>query len=507
MNMLRPSASREDGFTVLELVWSAAILLVVAMGVIGALNFAAESTRRSAARVTALNVATEQLEKARSMPYDSVGVVYLDGSHGSPAGTLPATSTVDGAYNVTTSVSWARDPNTNRALYKKVRVDVAWESGTVNVSTNIFGKSNLVNTGDMSVRVLYQTSNEPVSNVLVTITPQSGTALSVRTDEAGEAFFGYIPSGTYSVAAAVSGYIVDVSALSAVVVNSDTLAAVTAYAQLASSIRVSVSELASDGTTAALSGVTVTAQKSGSPVVLTGTTLTDGSVVFDSLVVGEYVIEATKTGYGAASGNVSVTTPGEEYPLTLSMSQRVGLTIRVIDEAGAIVSGATVTVKGPSPATTNVSGSPATTPVNNGEVTFATLANGTYALTASKTGYTSASGSVTYNGTGGVVELRLTVPTSTTGSVTFASYVSDNSDDDHHVPHGYILHPGKFRITREGYSFDSFWTDANGSYTVTGLAPGTYRVQERMDNFGGNAVTFTISAGETSYVTVYAKRN
>jgi hypothetical protein len=508
MAMMRPNRSHEDGFTVMELVWSASILLVVAMGVIGVLNFAAESTRRSAARVTALNVATQQLEKARSMPYDSVGVVYADGSHGSPAGTLAAVQTINGTYQVTTSVIWART-SAGRAQYKKVYVAVAWTNaggGSLDVSTNIFGKSFLVNTGDMQVTILYKTSNQPVPGVLVTVTSAAG-AYSAYTDEAGVAFFGYIPSGTYAVSAAITGYIVDVGPpLDAVGVTADGYSPVTAYAQEASSIRVSMTALASDGTTTPLSGVTVNAKKTGSTVVLTATTGTDGTVLFPTLVVGEYVIDASMTGYGPATGNVSVTVPGSDYSLALSMSARVGLTIRVVDGAGAIVSGALVYVKGPS-STINVAGSPATTPSNNGEVSFTSLVNGTYALTASKTGYTSATGSVVYDGTQGVIELKLTVPTSTTGTAVFATYIKDRNTGDHehpHTAHDSILHTGSFRVTRSGYSSINFTSDVNGAYTLTGLAPGTWTVTENMNNTTGSPVSFVISVGETTLVNVYA---
>lgn len=499
MIMLRPSASREDGFTVLELVWSAAILLVVAIGVIGALNFAAESTRRSAARVTALNVATEQLEKARSMPYDSVGVVYLDGSHGSPAGTLPATTTVDGAYQVTTSVTWARDPSTNRALYKKVRVDVAWESGTVNVSTNIFGKSNLVNTGDMSVHILYLDGNGPVANTLVTITPTSGTAVSVRTDETGEAFFGFVPSGTYAVTAAVSGYIVDVSALTAVTVTADTLASVTAYAQLASSMRVTTVVTASDGTTTPLSGVSVTAKKTGF-ATLSGTTGTDGSVVFTELVSGDYSISATLTGYGPASGTVTVVTPGLEHQLQLSMSTRVGLTVLVVDGANAIISGASVTVVGPLTSTTIVGSG--LTPVNNGEITFTGLANGTYTVTATK-GTLTATKNVIYDGTQGVTTLVLVAPTSSTGSVKFeARYKSGNA-----IFPNATLKVKKKKSDGSYTDYTTVKTDAYGYAYLSGVAPGDYRVSVDMDNWQGDPdkVYFTVTVGGETQVLVYIK--
>jgi len=214
------------------------------------------------------------------------------------------------------------------------------------------------------------------------------------------------------------------------------------------------------------------------------------------LPVGEYMITAAKLGYASATGNVTVSIPGDEYPIGLSMSERLGLTIKVVDSSGTEMSGATVNIRGPSPGTNNVSGSPVVTPTS-GEVSFNSLADGTYALTASKTGYTTAVGSVWYDGLNDVVVMQLVVPMATTGDVIFTTYVRHSSSGSYHLDNC------RLRVTGpNGYS-RNIESNNSGAYTISDLPTGSYSVVPR-SGWSGNAVSFTIGGGQTSYVTVYA---
>ncbi len=480
---------RDEGFTVMELVWSAAIMLIVVMGVYGVLTFAATATQASAIRVTALNVANQRLEQARNLAYDNVGVVYTNGTQGNPAGTILTPEVIDGRFTVTTLVSWARDPSTHRALYKNVHVTVAWtegRGGSVDVSTSIFGKSTVVNAGDLSVVVRDRDTGQALPASSVTVTPQSGTARVVSTDATGEAFFGYLPSGTYSVAVVKDDYIFDPSVLSSVSIQADLLTSIVAYAQHPSTVRVIVD----DGASHPINGSTVTLT-STSGAVLTATTDASGVATFSNLLVGTYQVAARYTGSTTARGVVNVAAGGQTYSLALSLSPRIGLTVRVIDTSGVVVQGATVSVTGPSPSTANIAGSPQLT-ASNGEISFGVLADGTYTISATKSGMIDATPiQVVYDGSSTTVPV-LTLGLSQYGTLEIHIFdrngnpVTSRTRVSVWGPNGYSANLRSDNSSRD-------------VIVITSLSPGQYSVQP---NAGGQIRTVNVQAGQTSIVNV-----
>ncbi len=322
----------DDGFTLIELVWAAMIMLIVVMGVMTVLTFAAQSTQASATRIAALNLANQRLEQARNLPYDDLGVTYSGGTLGNPAGAILTPETIDDRFTVTTVVGWARDPDTHRALYKTIHVNVAWtegRGGDVDVSTSVFGKSNLVNTGDLSIVARDLVTDELLSNARVTITPTSGSSRTVTTGEDGEAFFGYLPTGQYAVTIEKTDYIFDTAALSSISVQSDLLTSIVAYGQEPSSVTVTVESEPG----APLNGATVTLTSSAG-TVLTATSGANGIARFENLIVGTYQVAARFAGRSTARTQVNVDLPGQDYPLSLTLAPRYGLTVRVVDGTG-----------------------------------------------------------------------------------------------------------------------------------------------------------------------------
>jgi len=465
------------------------IMLIVVMGVYGVLTFAAQSTQASAVRVTALNLANQRIEQARNLSYDNVGVTYADGTQGNPAGTISTPEVVDSRFTVTTTVSWARDPATNRALYKNVHVSVAWtegHAGHVDVSTSVYGKSNIVNAGDLSVVVRDRDTDEPLPGAVVTVRPQSGAARVVTSDENGEAFYGYLPSGTYAVTVVKGDYIFDPVVLGSVSIQSDLLTSVVAYAQHPSTVNVHVNDGASNPV-----GDSVVTLTSASGAILTLNTDGSGTATFTNLLVGNYQVAARYTGRTTARDVVNVAAGGETYDLTLSLAPRVGLTVRVVDSSGVAVSGATVSVRGPSPSTANAPGSPATT-ASNGEISFGTLEDGVYTISASKNGMVDATPmQVTYDGS------SITVPTLTLGLNQFGTleiHIFDN--------HGHPV-TSRTRVSvwgPNGYTANiRSSTDSKDVIIITELSPGQYSVQP---NAGGQIRTVNVQAGQTSIVNV-----
>lgn len=481
--------NRDDGFTLVELVWASMIMLIMVMGVMTVLAFAAQSTQSSSTRITALNLANQRLEQARNLPYDDLGVTYEGGTLGNPAGVIMTPETVDDRFTVTTDVGWARDPDTNRALYKQIHVTVAWEEGHgghVEVSTSVFGKSNLVNTGDLSVLVRDLVTNELLSNAQVTITPTSGTARTVITSADGEAFFGYLPTGDYAVTILKTNYIFDTAALSAVAVQSGLLTSIVAYGQEPSSVTVTVES--DPGTPLSGSTVTLTAT---SGRVLTAVSGSDGVAHFEDVLVGTYQVAATYTGRSTASAQVVVAAGGQDYPLTLSLAPRNGLTVRV-ESAGAGISGATVSVLGPAPGTSNAAGSPAVT-ASNGEVSFGLLEDGTYTITASKSGWNDAVPIVvTYDGSSTTIQV-LTLTRDEFGNLVINIFKRNGNR---------VTSRKWVNVTYPDGDVFSYKSSSSSPSVITlsNIPTGTYSVVSAAD--GGQARTVTVQPNQTSIVNV-----
>lgn len=479
----------DSGFTVVEFVYAAAILFIVAMGVMTVFSYAVQSTQNSAIKVSALNLANERLETVRNLPYDAVGLTFADGSPAGIPGDVQTPVTV-GDYSVDTDVRWARDPSSGRALYKQVFVTVGWtkgRGGTVTVSSNVFGRSDLVNTGDLSVLVLDYDSNLPIEGAKVTITDSSGVARQLFADADGEVFFGYLKTGTYNLVVSKEGYIYDSVSLPSATVTADLLTPLVAKMQVPSTINVEVVD--TDGNP--VPGAAVTLRRTSWPNV-NATTGSTGQVTFDNLLVAAYTVTVSKAGYSAANVNAPVITGGQTVDLTVQLSPRLGLVIRTSDSSDVPVSGVTVEVRGPAPSTAHATGSPKTT-ATNGEASFSGLADGTYTVTVSKTGYTSETRLVSYNGSNAPV--AFTVSPITTGSLkirTVDKWNAGMKNEQIRVtgPNGYLL------IVK---------TDSQGYYTINDLPPGSYTIQSDWNGSTYRVTNnVTVSAGNETYKEVRA---
>jgi hypothetical protein len=171
------------------------------------------------------------------------------------------------------------------------------------------------------------------------------------------------------------------------------------------------------------------------------------------------------------------------------------LVVRAIDAGNSRLSGATVTVTGPSPATSQVSGSPAVTPAN-GETSFANLFNGTYTVLVQKTGYSDQTVAVTLAGVG-VTQVVTMVPASGPGSILVTLLHSDGS------PYS----SGSRNVVRiyepDGSTYTQYHTESDGTVLVTGKAAGAYSVTWRgASGSWSTKIPVTVSAGTQAAVTV-----
>ncbi len=488
--MTKRSRTGDRGFTVVEFVAAAAILLIIAMSVMSVFAYATQASQSSAVRVDALNLANERLELARNLPYDEVGVINADGTPPDIPGAIETPVEVGGRFVVDTDVSWARDPDTGRALYKEVLVTVSWgedSDSRIELSSNIFGKSSLVNTGDLSVLVLDAETNEAMSGVAVVITPVSGTARSIATDDAGEAFYGYLSTGEYQLQCTKAGYIYDSAALSSVNVAADLLTSVVVRMQRPSSARITVV----DDSDVPIPGATVTLSRSGAPD-RTATTSVSGAVDFDDLLVADYTATAVKDGYSQGSVTVAISAGGQALSQTIKLTARRGLVVRTSDSADVPVSGVTVSVRQSSWPFAHVSGSPRITSAS-GEVAFEGLANATYTVTVEKAGYTTQIRSVTYDGFNGP-EVFVMDPI-VEGSLRLRTVKTN----------GQARENEKVRITGpDNYLLDDQRTDSSGYLLVEGLQPGTYKVEYQYVRgvwryYYKDEMSVTVSAGMQTY--------
>lgn len=123
-------------FSLLEVIFTVAILLIGSIAVLNLFNLIIKMNWENKARVGATQLANKKIEIARNLPYDDVGTVG-----GVVAGTIPENETVilNGIeYNVYTNVvyvddpfdgTWESDPvDTLTNDYKRVLIRVSWDS-------------------------------------------------------------------------------------------------------------------------------------------------------------------------------------------------------------------------------------------------------------------------------------------------------------------------------------------------------------------------------------------
>ena len=481
-------ASDDAGVTVVEFVYAAAILFIVAMGVMGGLAYAATSAQSSASKAAALDIATQQLEEIRNRPYDAIGVVYADGTLGDPPGTVPATQNIGGRYTVDTAVSWARDAS-GRALYKQVEITVSWthpRNGSVSVASSVYGKSDLINIGDLSITVLDKKTSAPVPNAQVTITPKTGTARSTYSDAVGVAFFGQIPMGEYTLTVTAVGKVYDPASANTVTVKADLLSPMVVYVQDPSTARVTVT----DSTGGSVAGASVALSLSGSADRL-ATTGSDGIALFEGLGVASYSVRVTGP-FGTTSGNVllKVVQPEIVYDVAVKLAkvESTGLIVLARDTGGAPVSGATVRVTN---ATTGVqaTGSPKTT-TSDGVVAFSAVAAGVYDVTVTEPDHAPVVQQVTYSG--GLLSVSATLVPNASGTLQIQATNASSGDYAGMVT---------FQISGPGGYSQTVVSDISGALTVSNLTAGTYTITA-VNGSATNSTTASVVVGEVAIVRI-----
>jgi prepilin-type N-terminal cleavage/methylation domain-containing protein len=359
----------DAGFTLIEILIATVIMLIVSMGVITALSFSGWATTFTGQRTKALNLANQYIEKARNLPYDDIGT-YVDGPvYGDPPGVIHSPDVV-GDFTVGTAITWQRDAITGRAKYKNVGVTVTWTrplQGSVKLYTSIFGKSDLVNTGDLEIMFVDHDTAAPIPGLPITITPQGSTQVrTVSTGASGTAFFGFVPTGRATMVVTTSSWLFDPADVPVINVNAgDVLSSYSVKAQKPSTAVIHVQGTHGD----ALAGASV--HIVGGLGTDNGTTNSSGDVTFNSLILANYTVTASMSGRKTQSGSVAVVAPcGGTANATIVLNDPYLIVYTVMGTSGTGLPGATVNLTTPDGAMTGTTGS-------DGTVTFSLISTGT----------------------------------------------------------------------------------------------------------------------------------
>lgn len=214
----RISAVRsEEGFSLIEVVISAMVLLLVTLGTLSMIDTAAQSTTQNRARTAASDLAEQDQELLRATAATTLGG---DVSTGRQGYSNPHTTSVGGiSYSVASTAEWVSDATgatpsctdpDGVAQYLKLTSTVTpvGESHIAPVTMTSFltptAGSFGRHTGTLTVQLLSR-SGGAMPNVPVTISGPQNASLS--TNAAGCAIFNYIPSGAYTAAWSKSGYV------------------------------------------------------------------------------------------------------------------------------------------------------------------------------------------------------------------------------------------------------------------------------------------------------------
>lgn len=228
-------ASREQGFTLVELVFGVTIMAIMVAAVGGLFMDNLKTVTLGKARAIALALANEKMEHLRDLPYDSLatqnGAIY-------PPGNIADTETVArGGYTFTvnTAIDYVDDPYDGYITcpcasgpaagkpkdlypydYKKAQITIKMATKNVEVAkltTDIAGKAaeTSSNTGILSITVV-NAAGQPVPNATVTIVntnPNPDVNITTNTDNNGLVVVPKLPPDSnrrYVVTASYPGY-------------------------------------------------------------------------------------------------------------------------------------------------------------------------------------------------------------------------------------------------------------------------------------------------------------
>lgn len=214
---VRRRLAGERGFTMIEVLVSAVIVAMTAVGTFTAFDSANRTSGYNKARAVATRLAQAEQERVRALTPSQLTTL----ADASPVTAPGFPKSVDGRnYNVKSSAVWTTDPSAttscagmgNEAGYMRITSTVTWDNmGSFNpvVQDSIKAVQNggfRDARGSLSVQIADRAGTGQ-SGVPVTITgPRS---YSVTTNGNGCVLLGFVPVGTYTVSFNKVGYVLD----------------------------------------------------------------------------------------------------------------------------------------------------------------------------------------------------------------------------------------------------------------------------------------------------------
>lgn len=201
---MRARLAREDGFTIIEVLAAAILVVLTAVGAFTALDAAGKTADGNKSRNVAASLAQGDQERLRGL--NQADLVAL-----TDAPEPPRTETVDGeSYNVESDAVWVVGAGgattcTSAAAgsrYLKITSMVRWPNmapikPVVSTSLKAVNNATASGKGDLAVSVVDRTGAAGVAGLAVSI---SGPENETQTTNAnGCVFFDFIPAGSYTV--------------------------------------------------------------------------------------------------------------------------------------------------------------------------------------------------------------------------------------------------------------------------------------------------------------------
>lgn len=218
--------NNQKAFTLVETLIGLAIIVIIAAGVFGIYKAVMRSAGIYETRTIATNLATEQMEMIRNMPYLEIGT-----TEGWPAGDIPSVSSPKNInninYTIHTDIQYIDDPfdelapdDPYNADYKKTRVWVSWDkipcaSPVILVTTIVpKGQESIEGGGTLSIKVF---NNAPTVVPQVSVHIENNDLdpainITTQTNDQGELIVPALPIDTgnnYAITVSKDGYTSD----------------------------------------------------------------------------------------------------------------------------------------------------------------------------------------------------------------------------------------------------------------------------------------------------------
>jgi acid phosphatase len=325
--------------------------------------------------------------------------------------------------------------------------------------------SSNTSTGTITGRVTNSSTGAALAGATVSFSGGSAT-----TDSGGNYTLSNVPTGSVNVTASMPGF---TSQSASVTVNSGATSSQNfSLTPNATSPGAMMGQVTNRSTGAALAGAIVSF--SG------GSTTTDGggNYKLNNVPAGVVSVTAALAGFTSQTASVPVTsgaTSTANFALAPSSTTPGAITGHVTNSAnGAALAGATVGFAGGS-----------TTTDSSGSYTLMNVPAGTLSVTASLTGFTSQTGSVTVT-SGGTSSLNFALTPSGSGSGTITGKVTNISTG------------GAVSGAAVSFSGGSTTTNSSGGYTFSNVAAGTYSVTATHAGYFHVTNSVTVSSGATA---------